>query len=130
MGEESEKPYPNFRKNMKRIFNSIEAKKKRIALRKSSTPQEIILWSRIRRIALGFKFRRQHSIGPYIVDFYCPEKKLIIELDGWQHNEQVKHDTERTIFLESLGLLVLRFWNDEVNKNLDNVVLNISEHLK
>jgi very-short-patch-repair endonuclease len=115
---------------MKRIFNSIEAKKNRIALRKSSTPQEIILWSRLRRSALGFKFRRQHSIGPYIVDFYCPEKKLIVELDGWQHNEQVEHDTERTAFLESLGLSVLRFWNDEVNENLDNVILNISEHLK
>jgi very-short-patch-repair endonuclease len=115
---------------MERIFTSIEVKKNRIALRKSSTPQEVILWSRLRRSALGFKFRRQHSIGPYIVDFYCPEKRLVVELDGWQHNEHVEYDTGRTAFLESLGLSVLRFWNDEVNKNLDDVVLNISEHLK
>ncbi|NTW76127.1 MAG: endonuclease domain-containing protein, partial [Candidatus Moranbacteria bacterium] len=94
---------------MKRIFDSIDAKKKRIALRKSSTPQEIILWSRLRRIALGFKFRRQHSISPYVVDFYCPEKKLVIELDGWQHGKKCEYDAERTVYLESLGLSVLRF---------------------
>ncbi|NTV55541.1 MAG: endonuclease domain-containing protein [Candidatus Moranbacteria bacterium] len=89
-----------------------------------------MLWSRLRRNALGFKFRRQHSIGPYIVDFYCPEKKLAVELDGWQHGEKCEYDAERTRYLESLGLSVLRFWNDEVNENLDDVVLNISEHLK
>ncbi|MEI7750229.1 MAG: DUF559 domain-containing protein [Candidatus Moraniibacteriota bacterium] len=115
---------------MKRIFNSKSREANRKILRKSATPQEVILWSRLRRSALGHKFRRQHSIGPYIVDFYCPEKKLIVELDGWQHNEQVKHDAERTVYLESLGLLVLRFWNNEVNKNLDGVILNILENLK
>jgi very-short-patch-repair endonuclease len=130
VGEESGKPYPNFRKNMDRIFNSKSREAGRKKLRKSATPQEVILWSHLRRSALGFKFRRQYSIGPYIVDFYCPEKKLVVELDGWQHAERVEHDAARTAYLESLGLSVVRFWNDDVNKNLDNVVLNISEHLE
>ncbi|NTW13486.1 MAG: endonuclease domain-containing protein [Candidatus Moranbacteria bacterium] len=115
---------------MKRIFNSKSREAMRKMLRKSATPQEIILWSRLRRNALGCKFRRQHSIGPYIVDFYCSEKRLVVELDGWQHNEQAEHDMERTKYFEQLGLRVLRFWNDEVNENLDNVILDISEHLK
>ncbi|KKP97634.1 MAG: hypothetical protein US25_C0005G0007 [Candidatus Moranbacteria bacterium GW2011_GWE1_36_7] len=101
-------------------------------LRKDATPQEIILWSRLRRGKLGYKFRRQHSIGKYIVDFYCSEKKLIIELDGWQHREEVNdgYDIERTKFLESLGYRVLRFWNNDVNKNIEGVVLKIEEFLK
>lgn len=101
-------------------------------LRKSATPQEIILWSHLRKKQLGYKFRRQHSIGKYIVDFYCTEKKLIIELDGWQHREENNggYDIERTNFLESLGCKVLRFWNNEINKNIGGVVLKIEDSLK
>lgn len=100
-------------------------------LRKTATLQEIILWSRLRRKQAGYKFRRQHSIGRYIVDFYCPEKKLIIEIDGWQHREENNfgYDDARTEFLESLGYRVIRFWNDEINKNIDGVVLKIGEFL-
>jgi very-short-patch-repair endonuclease len=57
------------------------------------------------------------------------EKKLIVELDGWQHNERQEHDRERTAYLESLGNTVIRFWNDEVNGNLANVILRIEEFL-
>ena len=101
-------------------------------LRKSSTPQEIILWSRLRRKDLGCKFRRQHSIGRYIVDFYCPVHKLVVELDGNQHNDddQKEYDKERTEYLEGLDIKVLRFWNNEVNKNLEGVILKIKEYLK
>jgi len=98
-------------------------------LRNEATPQEILLWSRIRKEQLGIKFRRQHSIGRYIVDFYCPEKKLIIELDGWQHREENNfgYDDERTEFLENLGYRVVRFWNNEVNKNMEGVILKIMD---
>jgi len=96
-------------------------------LRRNSTPQEIILWSQSKSKQLGYKFRRQYSIGNYIVDFYCPEKNLIIEVDGWQHRKEVcgDYDIKRTRFLNSLGLEVLRFWNDEINRNLDGVISKI-----
>lgn len=99
-------------------------------LRKYSTPQEVIFWSRIRAKRFkGLKFRRQYPIGKYIVDFVCLEKRLIIELDGWQHKEenQEKYDKERTIFLERQCFRILRFWNNEVNDNLDGVFLKIEE---
>jgi len=99
-------------------------------LRNNATPQEVILWSRLRRNGLGYKFRRQESIGKYIVDFYCPEKKLIVEIDGWRHKENETYDNDRTTYLESLGLKILRFWNNEVNDNLEGVILRIEEHLE
>ena len=101
-------------------------------LRKKSTPQEVILWSRIRsRGFLGLKFKRQYGLGKYIVDFICIEKKLIIELDGRQHKEknQEEYDAERTMFLEKLGYKVLRFWNNEINDNLSGVMLKIEESI-
>jgi len=117
---------------MQTVHNIKEKEQTRKQLRKTATPQEIILWSRLKRKQLGYKFRRQHSIGRYIVDFYCPEKKLIIELDGWQHREENNfgYDKERTEFLESLGYKVIRFWNNEVNKNMESVILKIEESLK
>lgn len=100
-------------------------------LRKESTPQEIILWSRLRRKNFKYRFRRQHSIGNYVVDFYCPEKKLIVEIDGCQHKEkeQSRHDKDREIFLKGLNMKILRFWNDEINNNLEGVILKIEENL-
>lgn len=109
--------------------NKLEIRKK---LRKLATPQEIILWSRLRRKELGCKFRRQHSIGNYIADFYCPKYKLVIELDGRQHkdSDQKEYDKERTEYFNYLGIRVIRFWNNDVNKNLDGVILKIEEYLK
>lgn len=117
---------------MRKIFNSKVLLTKRTRLRNSMTPQEIILWSRLRREQLGCKFRRQHAIGNYIVDFYCPRKKLIVELDGWQHTREkdIKYDAKRTQYFEMLGLKVLRFWNNEINNNLEGVILKIEEWLK
>jgi len=116
---------------MRGIHNLKNKKAIRKRLRKSSTPQEVILWSRLRRNQLGYKFRRQHSIGRYIVDFYCPEKKLIIEIDGSQHIEtQKEYDEQRDEYLKSLGFTVLRFWDNDVNNNLDGVLMKILEHLK
>jgi very-short-patch-repair endonuclease len=117
---------------MLRIFNSKNLLEKRKCLRNNLTPQEIILWSRLKKEQLGCKFRRQHSIGNYIVDFYCPKKKLIVELDGCQHKREkdTKYDAKRTKYLESLGIKVLRFWNNEINGNLNGVILKIEEYLK
>lgn len=91
-------------------------------LRKTLTPAERKLWSALRGDQLGVSFRRQHAIGPYIADFACIQKKLIIELDGEQHLEQVEYDEERTKYLESLGYKVIRFWNNEVMKDMDGVI--------
>lgn len=94
-------------------------------LRNNPTPEENILWQQIRNSKLGFKFRRQHSIGNFIVDFYCPVKKLIIEIDGGQHLDKKEYDKERSNYLESLGFKVIRFWNDEVNNDIDKVIEKI-----
>jgi very-short-patch-repair endonuclease len=102
-------------------------------LRKDSTPQEIILWAQLKdRRFYNLKFRRQYSIGNYIVDFICLEKKLVIELDGWQHKEepQERYDKERNKFLEKIGFRVLRFWNNEINSNLNGVILKIEENIR
>lgn len=100
----------------------------RKVLRKNATPQEVILWSRIRGSQLGFKFRRQASVDNYILDFYCPEKRLAIEIDGSQHIDS-SSDEERTKFLNTHGIQVLRFWNNEVNTNLEGVLLKIATTL-
>jgi len=79
------------------------------------------------RRLMGFKFRRQYGIGRYIADFCCPEKRLIIELDGECHNNRIEYDQVRTQFLEQKGYLVLRFRNEEVMNNLNLVCIRISE---
>lgn len=114
---------------MRMIYNLEDRKLLRKILRRNATVHETILWSRVKGKQLGCKFRRQHSIGPYIVDFYCPKKKLVVELDGWQHEQQIKYDDERTAYFERLGIRVLRFWNGEVNKCLDSVLVKIQEEL-
>jgi very-short-patch-repair endonuclease len=93
-----------------------------IKLRKESTPAEHQLWSRIRNKQLGVSFRRQHAVGNYITDFYSPGAKLIIELDGSQHFEQEGYDQERTKYLEAQGYKVIRFWNNDVMKDIESVI--------
>ncbi len=84
-------------------------------LRKNPTEAERLLWQHLRRRQLGgFRFRRQHAIGPNILDFYCFEERVAIEVDGGQHSRQAAYDAERTSFLESEGVHVLRFWNNQV----------------
>jgi len=93
-------------------------------LRKNQTDAEQVLWLQFRnRRFLNYKFRRQFVIEPYIVDFVCLDLKLIIELDGSQHNEEV--DAERTLFLTQLGFKVVRFWNNDVFTNLEGVLEKI-----
>lgn len=87
------------------------------ALRHNLTDAEKFLWQRMRNRELsGFKFRRQHPIGPYIVDFVCIEKRIIIEVDGGQHAENTELDTQRSKYLQERGNRILRFWDNEVLK--------------
>ena len=111
------------------IFNNKYLKDTRQTLRNNLTPEEAILWNRLKNNHLGHKFRRQHSIGRFITDFYCPLKKLVIELDGSQHLDNEEYDKERTEYFEDLGIKVLRFWNSDVNKNLNEVLIKIEEEL-
>jgi very-short-patch-repair endonuclease len=98
-------------------------------LRRDQTDAERLLWQRLRSRQLsGFKFRRQVPMGPYIVDFLCREVRLVVEVDGGQHNEE--RDAERTAMLERAGLRVVRFWNNEVLENLEGVLVRLAEMLE
>ena len=77
----------------------------------------------------GVKFRRQHAIGKYVVDFCLVKSKLVIELDGVQHHEQSEYDDQRTAYLESLGFRVIRFWNDQVMNDMEGVIRSIKAAL-
>ena len=102
-------------------------------LRRHQTDAERLLWSKLRdRRLAGWKFRRQMPIGPFVVDFCCPDAWLIIELDGGQHTFDVAAaaDAARTRDLEQRGYLVLRFWNPEIFANLDGVCETILAHLR
>ena len=93
-------------------------------LRKNLTQQERKLWNIIKNKQFyGYKFLRQYPIEPYIVDFICREKKIIIEIDGGQHNqpEEIEYDKTRSIFLNSKGYKVIRFWNHEIDTSIDGV---------
>ena len=95
-------------------------------LRRDQTDAERLLWLRLRDRRLGgLKFRRQKSIDRFVVDFFCADAKLIVELDGGQHGERGEQDAERTRILESMGYLVLRFWNHDVIRNIDGVLEEI-----
>jgi len=101
-------------------------------LRKNMTDSERLLWSRIRRKQLrGFQFYRQKVVGNYIVDFYCPSAKIIVEVDGSQHYEEdgKRKDKIRDAYLSKLGFEVLRFSSLDVMKNLDGVLVEIWNHL-
>ena len=101
-------------------------------LRKNMTKQERILWQFLRKKSIyGLKFRRQYPIGNYIVDFICNAKKLIIEIDGGQHNEDknIIYDNERTKYLETKGYKVIRFWNHDIDNNIESVYREILKHL-
>ncbi|MFI3240972.1 MAG: DUF559 domain-containing protein [Alphaproteobacteria bacterium] len=92
------------------------------SLRKNMTPQEVKVWQKIRKEQLGYKFRRQVSIDDkYIADFACLEKRLIIEIDGSHHNGNVA-DVDRHFYLENNGFFIIRFWNNEIEDNLDECV--------
>lgn len=95
-------------------------------LRASQTDAENRLWLHLRARRLGgLKFRRQQPIGVYVVDFFCPERRLIVELDGGQHQDQAEYDETRDAWLKSEGYAVLRYWNNEIMENLEGVLEGI-----
>ena len=100
-------------------------------LRRNQTVSKKRLWFHLRGQQLdGFRFRRQHPIGPYIVDFVCLAEKLIVELDGGQRAEQVTADEQRTAWLEGRAYRVIRFWNNDVLQNTEGALQNILAALK
>ena len=116
-------PYPN---------NKRRQMARRRDLRNHGTPAEAALWRLLKKRQLrGFKFRRQFGVGPYILDFYCPEKKLAIELDGAVHNDPARrcYDAERTHALNAEGIRVLRFENRAVFEQSALVIAAIAEAL-
>ncbi len=100
-------------------------------LRENLTHAEILLWSYLKHKPLGYKFRRQHPISIYIADFYCHSLKLIIEIDGKIHTDIdiQKRDRERQKYLESEGISFMRFTNENVEKHLDDVIMEIEGFL-
>ena len=101
-------------------------------LRKQQTSQEAEMWNLLRNHRYkNLAFKRQHPIGNYIVDFICLEKKIIIEIDGGQHNEpiNIEYDKQRTMFLETKGYKVIRFWNSDIDKNIEAVFLEIDKYI-
>ena len=112
-----------------KIHNEKRLEALRRGLRNEATSAEAALWNYLRKSQLGGrKFRRQHSIGPYIVDFYCPVEKLVVELDGEPHNapNRKDYDAEREDYLQEQGVRVVRFENRAVFENMDVVLEGIA----
>ena len=112
--------------------NDPALKHRRRELRCLQTDAEKFFWRHIRnRQCFGMKFFRQYSIGPYILDFYCPALHLVVELDGGQHNEneQRKYDNIRSEFLKAQGIEVIRFWNHYVLLDIDGVLRKVAERV-
>ncbi|WP_298435347.1 endonuclease domain-containing protein [Geobacter sp.] len=112
------------------MFNDPLLKERRRELRRSQTDAEKAFWAKVRsRQFHGLKFFRQYSVGPYILDFYCPAIRLAVELDGSQHDlpENREYDVVRTEYLNSCGIEVLRFWNSDVVHEMDGVLAELEK---
>jgi len=110
---------------MKFLRNDPTLKQRRRELRRNQTEAEKALWAHLRnKQFFGMKFFRQYSIGPYILDFYCPSMKLAVELDGGQHNqcESKEYDAIRSEYLKAQGIEVIRFWNHEVLHDMESIL--------
>ena len=115
---------------MKReIFNQEKHNSLRKELRNNPVKSERIFWQHIKGKQNGFKFRRQQGIGPYIIDFYCPEIKLVVEIDGLTHaeGEVLENDQLRQKYLENLGLIVKRYSTEDVFNNLGQILDDLYE---
>lgn len=111
------------------LFNLKKNKRLRKNLRKQDILSEKILWAKLSKKQQGYKFRRQFGIGDYIVDFYCPKLRLVIEIDGATHSkdDEIRLDNRRQGFIESLGLVVKRYTNIDMQENLSEVMADIQE---
>ncbi|OGI47181.1 hypothetical protein A2121_01710 [Candidatus Nomurabacteria bacterium GWB1_40_6] len=111
------------------LYNDPKFKPRRKELRQNETKEEKLLWNSLRGEKLQYKFIRQCSIGPYILDFYCREKRIGIELDGFQHLDNKDYDRERDDYLLLNDIKILRFWNSEISANIDEVLEKIKKEL-
>ena len=117
---------------MKYLYNDRRLRDRRRELRKNMTDSEILLWDRLRmRKVKGFKFLRQYSVGPYIMDFFCVELRLGVEVDGRFHGstENIEYDLKRTVFLKEHGVELIRFWNDDILYDVDSVVMRLKQKI-
>ncbi|MBI2552729.1 endonuclease domain-containing protein [Candidatus Uhrbacteria bacterium] len=116
---------------MNHLYNRQSTKERRRELRKNSTEAERRVWRILSRKQMGARFFRQYSVGLYVLDFYCPVHRLAVEVDGGQHAEEAnrKHDDERTQYLASQDIKVVRFGNNDVMQNLEGVWQKIKEEL-
>jgi len=115
---------------MTRAYNRESEKFKRRTLRRNMPLPEVILWSKLKDKGLGgYKFRRQYSIGKFVLDFYCPKLKLAIEVDGSSHFVESAQvcDKERQMIIETFGITFLRFTNREIQENIEGVLNKIIE---
>jgi len=120
-------------RRVEKIHNEKRLKAVRRDLRNNAMPAEARLWECLKQRRLqGRKFRRQHSIGAYVVDFYCPAEKLVVELDGAPHQDALRrvYDAERASYLVEQGLQIVRFDNRTVFEDLDTVLEGIAWHFK
>ena len=118
---------------MTKIYNKSTERPKRKQLRNQMPWAEAILWSKLqKRQVLGFKFRRQYSVGSYVLDFYCPDAKLALEIDGDSHFQEnaAEYDGKRQAAIEQLGIRFLRFSNQEIHKNLFAVLERVTEAVR
>ena len=97
--------------------------------RKAGNLSEVLLWHEIQRCKLGVRFTRQRPIGNYVADFYCREKKLVIEIDGSSHDNKYEYDQERDEYMKSLGIHVLRISDKDVKKDMENVLVWIKHNV-
>ena len=120
-------------KKMGKIYTNTHVKENRKELRNNGTPAEATLWNHLKNSQLeGRKFRRQHSIENYIVDFYCVSEKLVVELDGQGHFtiHGSKHDDDRDVVLKKYGIKTLRYENKLIFDNIESVLEDIKSHFK
>jgi very-short-patch-repair endonuclease len=114
---------------MTQFYNRSVDKDKRRVLRNNPTVHEHLLWERLKgRQVNGLKFRRQYSVGPYIIDFYCPEVKLAVELDGSVHfvDDRPEYDANRSGFIERFGIRIVRITNDAIERDIEAVLAEIT----
>ena len=113
------------------LYNSSNRKTLRQKLRNHLGLPEILLWRQLKSSQLGYKFRRQYGVGRYSLDFYCPEVRLGVELDGNTHDNpaSMRSDDERTNFINQQGISIIRFQNKEVLSNLEGVIVEIKKYL-
>jgi very-short-patch-repair endonuclease len=112
---------------MTKLYNHSVLKERRKNLRSDSTEEEVILWSILKKFLKDARFRRQYSIGNFIIDFYSTRYRIAIEIDGEYHDNQKEYDEERENFIKSKNITLIRFKNIEIKKDLRNVIDKIKK---